>query len=196
MAFVVKATRRDDGNYDLSYGKGSKKLTGIAQKSGTGWTVLDAEGTVIIAPHELKRDAQALWGKWAQKNYTGIQSGVDETETETGTPDQPEERDTSPATHLPPAGPPRPGHPGAPIPPLEGLIRRLADDRAGLQDLIDTGPSDDDKIRRWYGVYHYLGLVLMLPPVAMSPLPVTPPSPPAVSKPPTFSGPPSFNPEE
>lgn len=65
MAYKVRATRREDGGYDLSYGKGRRKLTAIMYRYGTAFKV-------EIGVEDMRGTLKALkerWGKWAESMY-------------------------------------------------------------------------------------------------------------------------------
>lgn len=62
MSYKVRATRRADGSYDLSYGKGSRKLTAVAVK----------EGKYFVADNRWRgmlRELKEAWGEWAARQY-------------------------------------------------------------------------------------------------------------------------------
>lgn len=73
MAFKTRATRRDDGGYDLSYGKGSHKIADAAQYDETSkrWGCDKLNDTYV----KLK-DLKAAWTGWAETHYAG-QNGVE-----------------------------------------------------------------------------------------------------------------------
>jgi len=73
--YKTRATKRDDGGYDLSYGKGNKKITATTHKdpSNSKWFV-DTLGH-FKKLGELKK----AWGTWASEQYYGTSKAVGET---------------------------------------------------------------------------------------------------------------------
>lgn len=142
--YKTRATRRDDGNYDLSYGKGSKKLTALLSQVNGQWFT----GGSYELRAETKREAIAEWSKWAVTSY-----GSDDSST-VPAPKQ------KPTVLL--------GGPGTvaeftdPIPQLRELFSLPGDD-AITQNVIDEAPTRADQIRRWYAAFVYTGKEFKLP---------------------------------
>jgi hypothetical protein len=67
MAYQTRATRREDGGYNLNFGKGKKKVVAIAKKDpSNGKWFVDTVG------HFKKlSDMKKVWGKWAAEQYNG-----------------------------------------------------------------------------------------------------------------------------
>ena len=107
MAYKVRVTRstgtdgKPTGGYDLSYGKGSKKVTASLDTLSNGmWAV--TMGGEKGGEHKLKRDAVAEWEEWVIKNYGLEDGGQVETEvsdTSTGNADEPPASDPMGNTH-------------------------------------------------------------------------------------------------
>lgn len=145
MPFKAKATRRGDGEYDLSYGKGSKKLTGtLSQKAGK-WYYAVTGLEHADGPFKQKRDAMSAWGNWASRAYGG---DTDNTVTIRESDTDADALDPSPTVDNP-------------IPQLMRLLT-IGDD-AQIQKLIDDAPSRDDQLRRWFGAYLLRGTEFRLP---------------------------------
>ena len=72
--YKVRATRREDGSYTLSYGKGQKKITAV--------TVRDPANNkwfVDVLGHRRKiSDIKKEWGDWANKVYSGTSKASSE----------------------------------------------------------------------------------------------------------------------
>ncbi len=77
--YKVRCTGNDDGTYTLSYGKGSKKLTQIAERYGGGtqkWFIpagcpacCEADGTPGPALINTLGKIKTAWEVWAKANY-------------------------------------------------------------------------------------------------------------------------------
>lgn len=88
--YKVRAKRREDGSYDLSYGKGRNKVQALTKKdpSNNKWFV------DVVGHYKKLGELKTAWGKWAEARYHGS-SGVSKAKGETA-PDTP--------TPLPPVG--------------------------------------------------------------------------------------------
>ena len=73
MRFQVRATRRADKGYDLSFGKGANKLTAIIRPKGQKFT-FDGPVPVRSGAEFTFGAAKSLFEQWATANYQG-QSG-------------------------------------------------------------------------------------------------------------------------
>lgn len=73
--YKVRASKREDGGYDLSYGKGKKKICGVTKKdpSNNKWFV------DIVGHFKKLSDLKVAWGKWAEKTYHGDSKAYGET---------------------------------------------------------------------------------------------------------------------
>lgn len=83
MPFKVNCSRSEgeSGSYDLSYGKGSHKLTAKLTRLENG-DFQSPTGTT-----GMKRELIAEWGRWAEKAYAG-NNGVEESESAEDVPGQ------------------------------------------------------------------------------------------------------------
>jgi hypothetical protein len=68
--YKVRARKIEAGIYELSYGRGQKKIIAKLMKDDkTGWSLdpaIDSENVFFS-----KKTAQESWGVWAEKEYTG-----------------------------------------------------------------------------------------------------------------------------
>lgn len=73
--YKVRASKRDDGGYDLSYGKGQKKIAATTQRdpSNNKWFV------DVIGHYKKLSDLKVSWGKWATERYHGTSKTIGET---------------------------------------------------------------------------------------------------------------------
>lgn len=104
--FKLRSHRREDGGYDLSYGKGSKKLTAVCQQSDGYWHLTEGFGAGISTPAVKYGAVKEEWERRAVASYGG--SGAVEEQT-TCPPAQPS--GGPPRLSPPPAGPPKLGPP-------------------------------------------------------------------------------------
>lgn len=131
--YKVRSTKRDDGGYDLSYGKGKKKITACTRKdpgNGDKWFVNE------IGYFKKLSDLKTSWGQWASDQYNGSSKANGETAQTVHAPVPPP---PPPSTRvLPPPPPPiaprrKKGNGLIPAPPV-GVAGR----RAYLDDENDT----------------------------------------------------------
>lgn len=103
--YKVRATKRDDKGYDLSFGKGKKKVTAITKKdpSNGKWFV------DVIGHYPKLTDLKKAWGEWAAEQYHGDSKADGETVgDQVPAPPSPPSLPPAPST-LPPPPPPAPG---------------------------------------------------------------------------------------
>lgn len=111
MAFQMRAGRREDGGYDLSYGKGQKKLTAVCQMNpNKQWTIVDGFGSANVTPSKKLSEVKQAWGTRAEASYGG-------------------------AIPTPPEAPPAAGPPRLPGPP------RIGPPRVGPPVLMRAAPK-------------------------------------------------------
>lgn len=105
MAFKVRNKRQEDGSYELSYGKGKRKLIAHMTANGSvdGWGVPEGDGADILGGFKTMRDCKEAWGEWAARKYASDGSG-------------PAATVDGPPAASPPA-PPTVGPPSLPPPP-------------------------------------------------------------------------------
>lgn len=70
MLYKLRSHRREDGGYDLSFGRGAGKLEATVMRGSEGsklWHIIGSGPAMDANPsvNELKRK----WGEWAEKNY-------------------------------------------------------------------------------------------------------------------------------
>lgn len=69
MAFVARYSRREDGGYDASYGKGSKKLEAVMLQDGKLWKVTSGFASGGVASSAKLGEVKEAWGKLAESAY-------------------------------------------------------------------------------------------------------------------------------
>lgn len=75
MAYQVRATRRDDGGYTLSYGRGKGKIVAAAVRDPA-----NSKWFVDVLGHRRKlADLKKDWGEWAARRYSGGSKAAGET---------------------------------------------------------------------------------------------------------------------
>jgi hypothetical protein len=75
MAYQVRAKRRDDGGYDLSYGKGQKKVVAtVVRDPANGKWFVD-----VLGHRQKLADIKKDWGTWAATRFEGASKAKRET---------------------------------------------------------------------------------------------------------------------
>lgn len=74
--FKMRSHKREGGGYDLSFGKGSKKLTAVLQEHDGKWYVTEGFGSGVISAGK-KGETQEAWGKMAEASYGSAPTGVE-----------------------------------------------------------------------------------------------------------------------
>jgi hypothetical protein len=69
MSFVARFSRRDDGGYDCSYGKGGKKLTAVCSVVDGKWKVSEGFGMGQIPAAKKLGAVKKDWAKLAEQAY-------------------------------------------------------------------------------------------------------------------------------
>lgn len=67
--YKVRAHRRDDGGYDLSFGRQSKALTSTVTRIGKEWILGNGQA------FPSKAEALETWGVWVAENYKSGNGG-------------------------------------------------------------------------------------------------------------------------
>ena len=146
MAYNVKCHGAGPGVYTLSYGKGSKKITGRLELGADKQWYLDAAGET---PYSRKKEAVAAWEQIAAATYGGKPA-------------------PSPLKAPPPITPPPRLTEQLAVPQLAGFFKEGSPQQ--IQECINKGPTRTDQIRRWYQAWQVTGKEFVLPAVG----PMTP----------------------
>lgn len=67
--FIARFKRREDGGYDASYGKGSKKLSAVIMQEKGTWAVTQGHGDGVVRAYQKLGDVKNAWGASAESSY-------------------------------------------------------------------------------------------------------------------------------
>ena len=105
--YQTRTKRIEPGRYQLSYGRGNRKLTCTIWYNdlAEGWAVGEGSGAAVVVPKDgkafaRKKDLVAAWGEWAEKTYGSDEQNAERSQTDSGQPS--ESGPTPPARKGPP----------------------------------------------------------------------------------------------